>query len=311
MGSPVQGFGEASQFGLGPTDTFAVGSESAPARRPRKRLVTSMVALIVLAIAGSVIAVMSGGKSAEAAVIDSVNSTMADRTAHITMNMSVHTPAGTVTGTGTGGIDFSGNAMQMQITAGTADQQVTVQAVYLGGLIYENVPGIDQVVPGKSWVSIDLSSLGASTGQSTASLGTTDNPAAMLRLLTQQGNTVVPLGSSSIDGTSVQGYSVTLNSAAIKNQIANAKLPSWMTAALSHVDIGDTTVDVYVDGSGLLRRTTISLTETVGSSGKTTVDESLDFSDYGSPVTVSAPPSDQVVTFQQFLEAAAAAAPAA
>ena len=309
-GSSVQGSGEPSPFGLGPADTFVVGSESGPARRPRRRLVTSMVALIVLATAGSVIAVMSGGKSAEAAVIDSVNTTMADRTAHISMDMSVHAPSGTVTGTGTGGIDFTGNAMQMQVTAGPADQQITVQAIYLGGLIYENVPGIDQVVPGKSWVSIDLSSL-ASAGQSTASLGSTDNPAAMLRLLTQQGNTVVPLGSSSIDGTSVQGYSVTLNSAAIKNQIATAKLPSWMTAALSHVDIGDTTFDVYVDGSGLLRRTTIALTETVGSSGKTNVDESLDFSGYGSPITVTAPPSDQVVTFQQFLQAAAAALPAA
>jgi hypothetical protein len=306
--SPLQAFGETSAFGLGPDDTFVVGSESPPTRRHRRRLVTGIVALVVLAAAGSIIAVGSGGKSAEAAVIDSVNSTMADRTAHITMNMSARAPTGTVTGAGTGGIDFSSNAMQLRFSTDAAGQQITMQAIYLGGSVFENIPGIDQVVPGKSWVSVDLSSLGVSGNQGTGSLGTTNNPAAMLRLLTQQGNTVVPLGSSSIDGASVQGYSVTLDSAAIKKRLANAKLPSWMTAALSHVDIGNTTMKVYVDDSGLLRRMSIGLTETVGSSGTISVDESLDFSDYGSPVSVSAPPSDQVVTFQQFLAAAEAAA---
>ena len=121
--------------------------------------------------------------------------------------------------------------MELRFTTEAANQQITIQAVYLGGSIYENIPGIDQLVPGKSWVSIDLSSLGVSANQSTGSLGTANNPAAMLRLLTQEGNTVVPLGSSTIDGTTVQGYSVTLNSAAIKKQLADAKLPSWMTSA--------------------------------------------------------------------------------
>ena len=73
------------------------------------------------------------------------------------------------------------------------------------------------------------------------------------------------------------------------------------------MDIGDTNLKVFVDGSGLLRRMSIGLTETVGSSGTISVDESLDFSDYGSPVDVSAPPSDQVVSFQQFLQDAEAA----
>ncbi|HVA04175.1 MAG TPA: hypothetical protein VMU64_10545 [Acidimicrobiales bacterium] len=305
---PVQAFGETRSFALGHTDTFTVGSELPPPRRPWRRLVTGMVAVVVLAAAGSVIAVAAGGKTAEAAVIDSVNSTMAYRTAHITMNLSAREPTGTITGTGTGGIDFTNNAMELRFTTDAATQQITIQAVYLGGSIYENIPGIDQLVPGKSWVSIDLSALGVSASQSTGSLGTADNPAAMLRLLTQEGNTVVPLGSSSIEGTPVQGYSVTLNSAAIEKQLADAKLPSWMTAALSHVDIGDTTVKVFVDGSGLLRRMSIGLTETVSSSGTVSVNESLDFSDYGSPVDVSAPPADQVMSFEQFLKDAEAAA---
>jgi len=172
--------------------------------------------------------------------------------------------------------------------------------------VYEQIPGLAQVVPGKSWLSVDLSSLGASAGQSPSTLATGDNPTAMLRILAQQGNTVVPLGSSTLDGTTVQGYSVTLDPTAIKNKIAQDKLPSWMTDALSHVNIGDVDLDVYVDGTGLLRRFSLSLSETVPTAGAIRVDESLDFSDYGTTVTVSAPPPDQVVSLQQFLAQAQA-----
>ena len=283
------------------------GSDATPTRRPKRRLVALLAAVVVAAAVGSVVAIVTGGKSAEAAVIDSVNSTMADRTADLTVNLSAHTPSGTVTGTGSGAIDFSRNALQLQLNAGEANQQIQMQMVYAGGSIYENIPGIDEIVPGKTWVSFDLSSLGASANQGPGALGTGNNPAAMLRLLAQQGNTVVALGSSTVDGVSVQGYSVTLNSAAIKAQLANAKLPSWMTSALKDVDIHETNLKVYVDGSGFLRRMGLGITENVASAGATTVDESLDFSNYGTAVNVSTPPSDQTVGLQQFLQAAEAA----
>lgn len=302
------GWGEPAVRGHEFTDTFVGGAGPTPTRRPRRRLLASLLALIVVVGAAGIAIVVTGGKSAEAAVIDSVNTTMADGTAHITMALSAHTPTGTVTGTGTGAIDFNNNAMQLQLSVGEAAQQLQLQIVYLAGSIYENIPGIDQLVPGKSWVSLDLSSLQGAGSQNPSSLGTGNNPAAELRLLAQQGNTVVALGSSTIDGISVEGYAVTLDASAIKAKLAQAKLPSWMTSALSNVKLGDTTLKVFVDGSGLLRRMSIGLNESVGSSGNVGVDESLDFSDYGTAVSVSAPPPDQVVSFQQFLQAAEAQA---
>jgi hypothetical protein len=178
--------------------------------------------------------------------------------------------------------------------------------MYIGGSVYESIAGLDQLVPGKSWISIDFGSL-ATSSQSSSAFGTGSNPTATLRLLAEQGNTVVPLGPSSIDGTAVQGYSVTLSAQRIKSQLAHANLPSWISSALSQVDIESVTNDVYIDGSGLLRRYSVSLTESAPSKGTITLDESLDFSDYGAPVTVTAPPADQVMTFEQFLQAAEAA----
>ncbi len=301
-----QGPGEPPGFGPAHDDTFVGGVEPSQARRPRKRLVAGLAALVVVAAVAGVLVVVSGGKSAEAAVIDSVNSTLADRTAHVGMEVTVHSPSSNVTESGTGGIDFSQNALQLQFNVDEAGQKIPLTALYIGGSVYESIAGLDQLVPGKSWISIDLGSL-ATSSQSSSAFGTGNNPTAMLRLLAEQGNTVVPLGPSSIDGTAVQGYSVTLNVQRIKSQLAHANLPSWMTSALSQVDIESVTNTVYVDGNGLLRRYSVSLTENVTSTGKITLDESLDFSDYGAAVTVSAPPAAQVMTFEQFLQAAEAA----
>ncbi len=306
VASPGVGPGGLPPRGLRPFETFVVGPTNAPRRRPRRRVVTALVVLVLAAAAGALVPEVGGGKSAEAAVIDSVNTTMADQTAHVTLNLAVSGPSVHVTGSGTGGIDFGQNAMQLQMTVGVSGQEVQMQAVYVAGSIYEQIPGVGQLIPGKSWVSLDLSSLGASGGQSSSALGSGDNPTAMLRLLTQQGNTVVPLGPSTIGGTPVQGYSVTLDAAAIKAQLAHASLPSWMATAVSQLNVQNTTLMVYIDGSGLLRRFRLDLTETVATTGKVTVDESLDLSDYGAPVNITAPPPDQVASFNQFLQDAEA-----
>ena len=310
--APVSAPGSAweSSFGPGSSD-FSMSSSPQGSRprtgRPRRRLVASVAALVVVALTAGLVVTLGGGKSAEAAVIDSVNSTLADRTAHVTMHMSVDSPAAHVSGSGNGSIDFSQNAMQLDMALSEGDQQTQVQLLYIAGAVFEHVAGLDQLIPGKSWISIDLSSLADSSGKDPGALGTGTNPAAMLRLMAQQGNTIVPLGPSTIDGSAVQGYSVTVDPAAVKARLAHANLPSWMESALSHVDLESASDKVYVDGAGLLRRFGISLTESVTSVGKTTVDDVLDLSDYGAPVSVTAPPGAQVVSFEQFIQDALAA----
>jgi hypothetical protein len=291
----------------GHSDTFVGGSAPMSRRRSGKRLLASLVALVVFFVTAGVVVVVSDGKNAAAAVVSSVNTAMAGRTAHVAMSMVVNSPSATVSATGTGAIDFSQNAVALQMAVGVDAQQVAVQAVYIAGSVYESVPGLGQLVRGKSWISIDLSSVGTASSQGPSALSSGNNPTAMLRLLAQQGNTVVPLGPSALDGVSVQGYSVTFDRSAIAARLAHANLPSWMTSALSDVAIQGAAYKVFVDGSGLLRRYSVTLNEAVAAVGTVSVDESFDLSDYGAPVSVSAPPPAQVVTFQQFLEDARAA----
>ena len=290
--------------------SFAVAAPVAPSRGSRRgsrRPLAAVLAaiVVVLAAVGASIGLVGGSKSAEAEVIDSVNATMADQTAHLTMSLSGGVGNVSIDGTGSGVIDFSQNAASLQATLNADGQQVELQEVYLGGVFYEGLPGIDQLVPGKSWVSVDLSSLQQGGTQNPAQAEAMNNPAVMLRVLAQQGNTVAALGPSIVDGTSVQGYSVTVNAAALKSRLG--RLPSWMQQALSRVNMRDIGMKVFVDGSGLLRRMTVHMAIATGSSPPVSVDASIDYSDFGSPVTVSSPPADQVVSLQQFLQAAAAA----
>ena len=75
---------------------------------------------------------------------------------------------------------------------------------------------------------------------------------------------------------------------------------------MSTLKVHDLGLKVFIDHTGLLRSLSVQLNES-GTAGAVTLHETLDFSDYGAPVTVAAPPADQVASFAQFLQAEKAA----
>jgi hypothetical protein len=122
-------------------------------------------------------------------------------------------------------------------------------------------------------------------------------------LLEQQGNSATALGSSTINGESVQGYSVTLNAAALKAQFNKEHLPAFMQSVVSKLSNAQATYKVYITGSGMLARLTSDIAASL--SGQNVVGTfSEDLSDYGLPVTITAPPASEVITFQQLLSKA-------
>jgi hypothetical protein len=116
---------------------------------------------------------------------------------------------------------------------------------------------------------------------------------------------VTPLGGSTVDGTAAHGYAVTISRSEIQSALANANLPDWIRQSVSKVNIGDAGIKVYIDDEGLLRRMSMAMHVSAGSTD-VTVRGSLTFSDYGSTVNVRVPPVDQVISYQQFVQDAAA-----
>jgi hypothetical protein len=264
--------------------------------------VLNALIVLLLIVGGVLFAVGSNGSGAQGTVIDAINSAFSQKTAHVAMTETISGVA-SVDVSGSGDIDFTNNAMQLQMTVHAAGQDETIQAIYLNNTIYEQVPGIDQVLPGKSWISIDLSELAQASGSNSDldSLGA--DPVATLHLLEHQGNTVTSTGSTTVDGVAVQGYDITINPASITALLQSSSLPSWLRQAVSTVKLSNVDEQVFIDGSGDLRRTTSSADVTVGSKNVSEQGD-IEYSNYGESVTIAAPPADQVATFQQLLQAA-------
>jgi hypothetical protein len=77
-----------------------------------------------------------------------------------------------------------------------------------------------------------------------------------------------------------------------------------MRSAISQVNLQNATETVFVDNAGQLRRTTMHVDVNAPSGKTASVDETFDLSDYGVPVSITAPPASQVVDVQQFLQSA-------
>ena len=293
-------------FGAYTQATYPYLGGGAPSTARKRRLPIVLAGIVAAALLAAVLAVVlpGGGRNAQAAVIASVDNAVASKTARATLTINTGsgaTGAGQVTGNGAGTIDFSTGAMDfnLNVHAASIDQSLPIHLIYLGGTMYEAIPQIDQLFPGKSWLSLDLSGLASSAGSGVA-LNVGGNPAAMLRLLGQQGNNVVPLGSSRVNGINVNGYRVTFDTAAMQRQLGSADIPSWMRSAISQVNLQNATEAVFIDTAGHLRRTTMHVDVSAPSAKSVSVDETFDLSDYGVPVSINAPPSSQVVDFQQF-----------
>jgi hypothetical protein len=309
-GSPLDG-GAGSDLGPrpAPTDGFSgappTPSDGAPApKHGRRPLAAAMSLVVVVLVIVGAVTIFGSSESAGAKVVNAVTTSLNDGSAHVTVNLTGSAADTNVTGTGSGGIDFSNDALQLHLTVGADGQQEPIDAVYEGGVVYESLPGLGAVAPGKSWLSIDLSSLQKEAAQDPSSGSLGSNPAVMLQMLAQQGNTVVPLGPSTVDGSAVNGYSVTVNPARAEQQIKKAKLPPWMQLAVAGLKVHDLRFKVYVDQSGLLRSMVSQVSESTGAAGNVSFSETLDFSDYGTPVTVTTPPASQVESFEQLLQAA-------
>lgn len=279
-------------------------------RRPRLSATTVLSILVVafLALGAGIYVVRTVGNhpgAPRATLTAAVSNTVASHTADVTITSSETVAGRTISFTGSGRIDFGDNAAELELSAQFLGQKFSEESISVGGTVYANPPGVSTLFPGKSWMSIDFGSAATapvgSAPSSASSGGIDDNPAGMLELLQQHGATVTPLGPSTVTGVPVQGYSVTFSPAQIQSLMEKAAVPAWLRSMLSAVKVSGIDDHVYVDSTGRLRLVTMAFSESVTSSQPITVNQSLQLSGYGNPVSISAPPADAVVPFQTFL----------
>jgi hypothetical protein len=277
--------------------TIAIKEKAAKSRRLR---LIMAVAAVVVVLAGLGIYVglnhhstKGGGKSHKAknATAAAAAATTHEKTATVNISTKVSSPLGQTDGpSAVGNFNLTKQEGSMAVTV--PPSPTPMQVVYKKKTIYVNLgTQLSAVMPGKTWVSASVVQIGSSSpGVSTSLSGFVQmvgNPLGLLRQLKGGGATIVSLGSSTFNGTPVEGYKVTLGSKSLKK-----------SAGL--VPATHTTETVYVAKSG--GKIEAIVIPTTMTSGGQLINQTVTvaFSNFGAPVTVTVPPASETVTLAQY-----------
>jgi hypothetical protein len=229
-------------------------------------------------------------------------STIGQKSARLALVENLTVSGHHITARGTGVDDFAGHKLDSTITV--AGQQIEVRK--LGQILYTRLPSAAASgLPGsKPWVSINLATLlKHTTGSSLSQLeaGQQDDPASILAYLKQaSANGLHRAGTASIRGVQTTKYTATID----LNKVAAAqggKLGSVIKSQIQTLGTSTYPMSVWVDAKGLVRQFSAHLSASPatpsasGSSSSVHVDvaATIQFFDFGAPVTVSAPPASQ------------------
>ena len=264
-------------------------------------------------LAAVLVAACSGGASPVERVVASPGRTAALGTAKISQRIEV-TPSDAARGeatvvTGRGAVDF--DAGEGTLTVSAAGEQFEV--VFRGTTVYEHLPEV-AAAAGKEWIRIDLDSLGESVG--VEGLGDlmksqSGDPSASLHYLRGAQGSVRTVGKESIRGVPTTWYDTTVD---IEKAAAGA--PAARRATIRQLKevfgISRIPTDVWIDGDGRVRRMTQTVDYSAAAdSGRfpagslpETMEVTVEFHDFGSPVSVRLPPADDVADYADILERA-------
>lgn len=245
--------------------------------------------------------------SAAASAIQSSMKTAGDNKS-VSVSGTVTSPGGTgkITGQESFTPDF---AMAMNFTEGS----VNVNEVWIDDTVYIGTPELAGELGGKQWLSLSLDEMGAFGQNFAAEIDVVKNtdPQQLLEPLLASGD-LAKVGTESVDGVSTTHYSGSIDPATAFN---TAQAKQYLTPAqiqdLQRLDsaAGSTKqqVDAWVAANGLPVR--IKAVDTDKSGATTTIQ--LDFTDWNLPVTVTAPPADQVLNVNSLVSGSSSASPGA
>ena len=270
-------------------------------RRSLGMAAAAAAAAVSLAACGSSATKAAGGApvahAGDGAVLTTAyDEAVAAKSARMTLSATVTTPAQTVTTSGSGIFDWGRRLGQLTFTIPLQAQSTSITAVLDATTVYVQVPGAARsAVGGKPWLKFDISGLGSSGS---------DDPAQTLAVLEASSTSTQDLGPATVGGVATTHYQAQVDpaKAAAKASPAAQKLIAQLPALTGGATFP---VDVWVDAHGLPRQLGYVITIQKAPAGSATaaaqafpetVRVTMGLSDYGTPVTVTVPPADQVST---------------
>ncbi|HEY4349117.1 MAG TPA: LppX_LprAFG lipoprotein [Gaiellaceae bacterium] len=258
---------------------------------------------LMLALVGAVIALTGCGVSKVIdPVADAATKTENAGGAKLAMTISVDAPSASkqFSITANGEFDKTQADITMDLSSALAGSGLSlpsgsgaVELRYLqesgDPVVYANLGFLASEIPGgKSWVRLDLAQAAKSAGIDLGQLmgQSNQNPGQILDMLRASGS-VTTVGSETVNGASTTHYKASVDLSKLPQ--LQGKVGQELTKQLSDAGITDVPFDVWIGDDGLVHR--LTMTEALKG---VNVAVTLDISDYGTDVNVSAPASDQV-----------------
>jgi hypothetical protein len=261
--------------------------------------VTPWVLVGVLSVGGAVTAGLTAWKAprqspAQNAVAGAAEALKAEGSAAVQLSGTERVFSRSLSIGGSERLDFVHNSGSAILHVTFLGRLLTERTIVIGSVTYVHQgSALPSVSPGRPWIAVDpaqLQKAGVGTFGSGGILG--DQSAA----IQQGGNTVRDLGPADVRGMSGEAYGVTLGATALGDINRNVSSLGGV------VREGQT---VYVTGGQLSR---VVVRGTVKVSGITEVISlRVDYSQFGQPVHIAAPPPSQVISFKQYLQRAQSA----
>jgi hypothetical protein len=214
--------------------------------------------------------------------------------------------------TGSGVINFVGKQADLTVIGPTGQ---SIEERLIGTVAYVKLPSqLAHTYPqlhGKTWLSQKIANNSASLGFGSGGSDASD-PTSILRLVSIVSDRVDKIGTESVRGTPTTHYRATVSfaKAAAKQGLPRAQIQAVEKA------IGTATfpVDLWIDDQGVARRMQFRFplpkatsSAAAGQSGHVT--ETLELFDFGTPVSVAAPPASQTADASALIAPSPSASP--
>jgi hypothetical protein len=193
--------------------------------------------------------------------------------------------------TGEGDLKFGADAAALSMDMTTP--QGSISMVFLDGVLYVKTP--QELQPGKAWLRIDSTSkspIAKALSSVNEQLGKNADPRAALKEFEKSGE-ITATQEEELGGTKTTHYTITVN---VQKMADNQTDPAQKKAMQDAIAAGmkDFPVDVWVDAEGLPSRFRLDTPTPDGSGGMTSVRMQVDYTNWGKPVEIAAPPADQI-----------------
>jgi hypothetical protein len=179
----------------------------------------------------------------------------------------------------------------------------TIDEVVDDGDLYIKSPQLGQALgSSQSWMLIKSEALGnLLQGSGGAAAGMAASPTSQLDELKDASDQVTEVGPEQIDGAETTHYTATIDTGKLADALKSQVSGDFGDLIDKSVDqISNQTVDVWIDGRGLVRRETSSAS--MGALGNFTM--TMDFTDYGIHPNIEVPPQSDVFDATSLLQQA-------